>query len=566
MPSHLVVGLGGTGGKIVRQMRKLIESDGGGLVGAEVQFEFLYVDTSDDEINKVQDWRVLGRSVALSRSQVMINRAQSIRPVLADPGAFPGLRDWVEPRRVFDFVNPTTQGAAQRRKLGRVVFAQHGDSYNRAIQSRVNELEQKQRAMGTTFHLVCGLAGGTGSGSVVDAVSLIRDLFPDSLNYRILIYAFLPEVNSSRVRGVSGPAPYYANGYAALLELNALAVGAYHPVNVVSGQRMKHSTYYNGCYLINNVNENGVPFELEEELPNVVAEFIYQKSLSRDWEGLGRAEQGENDIRNFEMEGDAKARAKLFLSFGIKRVVVPEEEIKEYLAYGFAEQVARQLMYNNWQQGTGFANEERSRDYQSLVRDPKELQGWLLSDDHLCLSAGVLPDDAANPLWKKIPEFWQHVVNVKKIDISEDKHVTEMDWVSRLITDLDKIFDEGYRALGGVRKFYEIKARGHVDTARFIVRRIERELFARWKTGDWSLAELRSLLDALLTAIEERQSGMDDRAVKMQLLEAESAKRKSDLLKKFNESSRIVNWVTEKRKRLFGDIALALEQQYVART
>jgi len=563
--NHLVVGLGGTGGKIVRQMRKLIESDGG-LDGKDIHFEFLYVDTAEDEINKDQEWRVLGRSVALARSQILINRVWSIRPVLDDPAAFPGLRDWIEPRRVFGFVNPSTQGAAQRRKLGRVVFAQYADGFKKAIQSRVNDLETKQRSTGLTFHVVCGLAGGTGSGAVVDAVCLVRDLFPDSDKYRILIYAFLPEKNSDRVRSVSGPAPYYANGYAALAELNALAVGAYQPVNVVTGQRMNQATYFNGCYLINNVNENGVPFQLDEELPNVVAEFIYQKSLSKDWEGLGRAEKGENDIKNFEMEGDVKARAKLFLSFGIKRVVVPEEEIREYLAYGFAEQVTRQLMYNNWQQGAGFAEEERPRDYPSMARDPKELQGWLLSDEHLSLSVGILPDDATNAKWKRIPEFWQNVINVKKIDITQDKHIEQTDWVSRLITDLDRVFDDGYRALGGVRKFYEVKSKASLDMAKFIARRMEKQFFARWKTGEWSLAELRKLLDAFLSAIEERQGGIDERINKMQQLEDQSAAKKSELVKEFNDSSKLLSWLTEKRKRLFGEVTQALEQQYVART
>ena len=44
-----------------------------------------------------------------------------------------------------------------------------------------------------TFHIVLGLAGGTGSGSVVDAVAQLRDLYPDSKRYKILLYALLPD-------------------------------------------------------------------------------------------------------------------------------------------------------------------------------------------------------------------------------------------------------------------------------------------------------------------------------------------------------------------------------------
>ena len=42
-----------------------------------------------------------------------------------------------------------------------------------------------------TFHIVLGLAGGT--GSVIDAVAQLRDLYPDSRRFRILVYALLPD-------------------------------------------------------------------------------------------------------------------------------------------------------------------------------------------------------------------------------------------------------------------------------------------------------------------------------------------------------------------------------------
>lgn len=80
-----------------------------------------------------------------------------------------------------------------------------------------------------------------------------------------------------------------------------MAAGRYHPVNVMDGSRMQHDIYFNGCYLVTNINEHGVQVEVDRELPCSVAEFIYQKTLNRQWEGLGRAEKGENDVKNFEV-------------------------------------------------------------------------------------------------------------------------------------------------------------------------------------------------------------------------------------------------------------------------
>ena len=342
--NHLIIGLGGTGGKVIRQLKKTIErsKDAHGNSPSDARFEFLYVDTSRDELDKKEEWKVLGKEIDLARSQYLINEVSSVRPVLSDPDSFPGLKGWIEPRSVFDLFMATTAGAAQRRKLGRLVFAQNASNFVKAVEDRLAVLESGPGGkVGAVIHVVCGLAGGTGSGSVVDAVAQIRHKCPDANQYRILIYAMLPEKNSRRVKDVAGFSPYYANGYAALSELNALAVGKYKPTHLLDGSRLDHDIYFNGCYLVNNINEHSIQFEVESEVPRIMAEFIFQKTMNKEWEGLGRAEKGENDIKNFESEdGIGKARAKLFLSFGIKRVVVPEQEIKEFLAYGFAEPLA----------------------------------------------------------------------------------------------------------------------------------------------------------------------------------------------------------------------------------
>lgn len=83
----------------------------------------------------------------------------------------------------------------------------------------------------TVFHVCCGLAGGTGSGSIIDAICQIRSMYSDGVNYKILVYALLPEKDPAGDRaGVN----YHANGYAAVLELNALAVGAYKPFDIAA--------------------------------------------------------------------------------------------------------------------------------------------------------------------------------------------------------------------------------------------------------------------------------------------------------------------------------------------
>jgi len=565
--NHLIVGLGGSGGKIIRHIRKTIERNKDAQEHSTARFGYLYIDTSNDELDKREEWTVLGKEVDLNRSEYLINTASNVRPVLDDPDSFPGLKDWIEPRGIFDFVKASTAGAAQRRKLGRVVFAQNAPSFVKALEGRMRELEAGPGKMGAVIHVVCGLAGGTGSGSVVDAVAQIRHKFPEHEKYPILVYALLPEKNSKRVKDVAGFSNYYANGYAALAELNALAVGQYKPVNLLDGSRLDHDVYFNGCYLVNNVNENGIQFDIESEVPKIVADFIYQKTLNPGWEGLNRAEKGENDIRNFETDEDiGKARAKLFMSFGIKRVVVPEQEIKEYLAYGFAEQAARQLMFNNFRQGEGYADEAVEKDWGVEARKPETAQALSLTDAHLMLETGILEDDARNPTWKLVPEYWKQIVNRLVPEIKADTGIEQTTWIDVLNTKLAKVFDDTYRMLGGVRKFYEIKGNARVEMARNIGRQVEKEFFGRWKSGSASLLQLRQLTDALLALLDERHGIYQDKIAKMPALLQDLQQRSKELTDRFNGVGFFGKHLTDKRSALFSDIATVHQDLYIART
>lgn len=567
--NHLIVGLGGTGGKVIRHLRKTIErsKDTQGKSPSEARFEFLYIDTSDDELQKKEEWKVLGKEIDLARSQYLINKASGVRPVLNDPDSFPGLKDWIEPRSVFDVFMATTAGAAQRRKLGRLVFAQNATSFVKAFEDRLSVLESSSGTTGAVIHIVCGLAGGTGSGSVVDAVAQIRHKCPDANRYNILIYAMLPEKNSKRVKDVAGFSPYYANGYAALSELNALAVGKYRPTHLLNGTRLEHEIYFNGCYLINNINEHNVPFDVESEVPRIVGEFIFQKTMNKEWEGLGRAEKGENDIKNFESEEDiGKARAKLFLSFGIKRVVVPEQEIKEFLAYGFAEQATRQLMYNNFRQGEGYADEAVEKDWGFEARKPDTQQSLLLTDAHLTLETGILEDDAKNASWKPPREYWKQIVSLQVPDIKADKTIEETNWIHVLNSRLAKVFDDTYRTMGGVRKFYEVKGNARLEMARHIGRHIEKDLFARWKAGNASLIQLRQFTDGLIAMLDERLELLSERVAKTPTELAAIQQRIAEMSAQFNKVGFLGKHLTDKRGALFSDIGSLLQDLYTLNT
>lgn len=558
--NHLIVGLGGTGGKVIRALRKIARThtDASGNSPSEANFEYVYLDTSDGLLKETDQWTVLGQDCSLARAQTGIYAASGVRPILQDPDSYPGMRGWIEPRHVFDFIDASTAGAAQKRKLGRLVFAQNARSISDLLNDRLQALASSTKTAQATIHVICGLAGGTGSGFIVDTIAQLRRLCPDEASYRIMVYALLPDENSPWVKAVSGFGAYYANGYAALAELNAMAARSYRPINVLDGSRLEASKFFNSCYLINNINENRVRFDVQEDVPQIIAEFLYQKTLNQRWEALARVENGENDTNFIEMDDGVGARAKVFMSFGIKRVVVPEQEIKEYLAYGFAEQATRQLMFNNFRQGEGFADEPEYKDWGAEVRKPEVQERLQISDSHLTLDRGILEDDVKAD-WKPSDEYWPQVAATLEEQIKADKAIKESEWIRALRTRLSDVFDGTFRRLGGVRKFYEVKSQAQLEMARHVVRRIERDFFGRWSSGELSLLQLRQYTDAVLDNLTQRKKEFEDKvqteANAMQKLEEDIQRLVTD----FNNVGAISRLVTDKRDTRFSEARQKLQ-------
>lgn len=510
--NHLIIGLGGTGGKIIREFRKLYEREG--QINEDIKYEFLYVDTNAEFMQHGDpSWKVLGKSVQLDQAQQLLIESANLGAVINNPSGYPQIEPWLQPvAPIKNLIDINTVAGGQRRKFGRFLFANRAREFMGKANDRI-KLLQANRGSAVKIHVLCGLAGGTGSGSVVDVVAQLRKQYPDANEVKIVVYAVLPEA-IPKANWDSGN--YHANGYAALSELNALAVGKYLPIDLTGegGRRVERaSIFFNGCYVLTNENAGGYSVDTDKELPGIIAEYMFVKTQTTNWEALDKAENSENGTFDDEpsvFDHNIKERSPRFLSFGIRRMVVPNEEIKEYLTYNFAQRAVYQSVFNNWVDGLGYSDEARPADYGAEVRKSDSLQKWLLTDDHLMLSIGVLPDDAANTRWKKIGDFWAAVVAAQVNDIQNTKS-DKTKWFSDLKVRCEKIFDEGYRGLGGVKKFYEIKLKARGDMARCIRNAIELDLFSDWRTGQRSTAEIDRVLSALVSSLEERLSQLDNR-------------------------------------------------------
>jgi hypothetical protein len=575
MPNHLVVGLGGNGGKIIRSFRKLIYQNHRSEDPAGISLRFLYVDSSDEMMaHDDPTWKILGTSVQLQKTSQLLIKGINLEQVLNNLGDYPGIGPWLGSREQFR-VMVASQDAGnvfggQKRRLGRFLFACKVVDFQRQTKQLVSDM-QNGGTVETVFHVCTGLAGGTGSGSVIDVICQLRQNYQDATRYKIIVYGALPELDPPARKDTTGN--YHANAYAALLELNALAVGAYQPWDVscdVTG-RLTVRDPFNCCYLFSDENEAGNRVNYDEELPNIVASFLYQKIVAEKdfiWDSLKRQEGFENMGHAKEPECSPATkkplRSRQFFSFGVKQIAYPEQEIRELLTYEFARQAALQLRFNNWTESSGYSEDAVNQSFNAIVTQKEILENWLITDEHLCLSLGILKDEMNNRRWKQINVYWtDQMANFQSL-VRETLRGKEKTWLTKLSQLFEEAFSQNYRE-AGVQKFYQIKADDMKDQVREIRRRIETELFADWRNGARSMTDVSRLLDALNVSLTQRKDAMDDRVAKSRDSES-SALERADANQKEWAAITFVGEFTGARERLFARQSPQLSELYTYKT
>ena len=566
--NHFVIGLGGTGGKIIRALRKSLYQEFHGDKANNVDIGYLYVDSSS-EMMSIDDpsWKTLGTSVQLPKASQLLITDANLGSRLDNLASYPGLKHWLgSPQDWRDILNSIVGATlgGQKRRLGRFLFACKVGNYREQVQTQVKQLQQSGETE-VTFHIVVGLAGGTGSGSVIDAVAQLRDLYPDSKRFRILIYALLPDAYPHPNWDTGN---YHANGFAALTELNAMSVGAYLPYDVTGvKERLTLNDPFNGCFVFGNENENGLMVDVDKDLPGIVADFLYQKIVAVNnvnWASLGRMENAENGDGSPETapQGRTPERSKRFLAFGIKRLAIPEEEISEYLTYSFARQAALQLRFNHWQAASGFIDEPRKLDFHEFVQQKETQLRWLLSDDHLSLALGILPEDVINKKWKSFTGEWEAVIPNFKLLVRERERATWLDELTKLC---EKRYQDDYRTLG-VAGFYRTKLKASKDMAREIRSRIEFELANEWQVGVKSAWDVSRLLIALLESLDERLKACDEQVARARSAEEQAQSRVLGNAQKWAGMGLLSRHVLGTPDSLLDAHGVFLQEMYVYRT
>ena len=523
--NHILVGLGGTGGKILRAFKmRMFEEFPTQEERSKLPISLLYVDSTDEMMPKDgrarPDFRVMGQDASFTNNEFLNIKAVDVEHILDHINNYPAVKGIVDNvAAVKSAIGSLGQAAGQKRRAGRLLFAANAIGYVNSLRDAYARCEQVSgNSSLTTIHVFAGLCGGTGSGSVVDVITQTRKTFPRA---KILAYVMIPEMNLPKSDMDQGR--YYQNGYAAMVELNALQAGRWNPQDVTGRGEIK---LYNdrikgvadGLTVYSNVNDNGLTINSLQELPKIVSDYIFatiffvnkEDAINSD---LIRAYEFEN-MDEFALEFDETAnpepggslrvaRTKKLNSFGIKRVMYPELRILKHITYTVGESILYQFKYNNWRENQGFVNEEKNKDYRKEYFNKDNLAHWMLDDAHLTLNVKILESDADYPTFN---DYWHdkamaYAEEAKKADCP----LNELDNI------MGEFFVQHFRE-EGVEAFFAGKERAIPEMAREIRHKIESELFDKWKLGDVSIVELQKVSKLLLERMGEIRGEIEAKA------------------------------------------------------
>lgn len=512
--NHILVGLGGTGGKILKAFKmRMFEEFPEAKDRDKQPVALLYVDSTDEMMGIGRpDFRVMGLDASFTNNEFLYIKDVDVTKILDNIDSYPSVKGIVKnASAVKTAIGSLGQAAGQKRRAGRLLFAANAVAYVNALKNAYGRCDAvSHNAEKTNIHIFAGLCGGTGSGAIVDAIVQARKTFPEAI---ISVYAMIPEMNLPKANMDQGR--YYQNGYAALNELNALQAGRFTPHDVTgAGKEAKLFTdkvkgVADGLTLYSNVNENGLTVNSLTDLPKIVSDYIYARIflINSDDEvnsDIIRAYTFEN-MDDFALEYDETknagpdgqipvARTKKINSFGIKRIMYPELRVLKHITYTVGESILYQFKYNNWREDLGYVNEEAYKDYRDIYLNENNLTKWMLDYRHLTLEYKILPSDKEYPRFK---EYWHDKVTLYAEDAKNaDCPLNELD---NIMADL---FEKQFRG-NGVVGFYSGKERAIPEMAKEIRRIIEHGLFEKWKVGDISIIELQKVSKLLLERISE---------------------------------------------------------------
>ncbi len=344
----LLVGLGGTGSKIVTKVSKLVSEEQRDHLG------FAVFDTDINELREIQRENPFIKIIQTS-TKLSVGEYLNIDTHARD--------SWFPVNAILNS-KTLTEGAGQVRAISRLAFdtairAGKMEQLHEAIQD-LYKLEEGQAEQALRVIIVSSLAGGTGSGLILPVALYIKNYLATHFRQSANItrgFFILPEVFDQVIPGQAERNSLRSNAYATLRELDAFLMKGdatlprqYKDSVKIEFPRVSSEGYdeydvrpYDFCFLFDAQNAEGSKLNSFNQYLDHAANCIYAQSIGPMNKRSNSSE--DNTIRRLAAE---RGRNR-YAGAGSSMLIYPVEDVKEYIALNWAKEcVSKQwLVFDN---------------------------------------------------------------------------------------------------------------------------------------------------------------------------------------------------------------------------
>lgn len=355
---HLIISYGGTGVAGLFGVKQLFEKV---LPEEELRerVRFLAIDTDQNtriqtETIKTPDGGTETIEVdSLNAAQFLHLKAAPAKSVALHPNPDPSMMAWLNPlliQKIKDDKGGTYldgNGASGIRQIGRLTLfpSETVSDIRRRILALLKELTN-DNPFDLRISIITGIAGGTGSGTVVDMTYLIRSVVPENLKKRVRFhgYVMLPTTGDSDDQDKIDHGN--TNGYAALKEINHfMTVAERHDsysFDYGDGRTVTCSEpIFDACYLLDGVSSvMGFSKPRQQAVSVLSASLLDMITASLE---VGKTVQSvdsfmsdKNTFRETMLSGKRTDEAMrdadyIYCALGHNEFAIPFNEIKAYV-------------------------------------------------------------------------------------------------------------------------------------------------------------------------------------------------------------------------------------------
>ena len=544
--NHIIIGLGGTGGRIIRSYREQLVDKFGSLEKVEFlkSIRFLFIDSNEEELK--DEWMYQGKPLKLRGDDTILLKAgdlnsrlnnHSTRNVwLGEDSDWKGIKE----------ENTAGMAGNQLRRLGRVNLIPNMREIVENVASKHDQLRANKTDFGTTIHICVGLAGGTGSGGIIDVTAQLCKIFErESENTFIVLYLILPEVKAfNDKKGQFNNVSFLKiNGYAALKELNSLASGIFNPYNINSkNERLATNNRYKSAYIISERNLQRMTLK---DTASSVASLLFLKTISANYAEKG--EKSDNTLPNLLNKVDTQENnlnsawqywdlSANFRVPGISKIAVPREQIKEAFAHQLVLNAFNKTLFKNREKqdnGNAYSGSANSDEVAKAKGEATQiinnlrstfLEEWYLTFEYFILDAPMIDSEKVGLLrkngdektfsssWKtEETKIFTTLTAIKKY---QGTTFEDRDFLKYYQISISDYFTGKFKG-SGFDKYYNDKFNLATEYAKFICERIRGIMFGVDGYGRKTQYPLPSYIDILLE-IEQGYLGGIDRFIKNQ--------------------------------------------------